>query len=587
MSLVLVLFFSFLTYAQEEAPLCSTYVDNLCDKAWSKEYKGNIVDEDGSFYMGEYKESSLGMDDYLNVKAIVAIKDKMPAELKKVLIGPLKKIEEAIESDGPLIIFRKRLEKAQDEYNYAFDFFFLEKMYRKKPYLKKLPYKDWTIKDKADYKRDKIVYLDLFLDLKYKDHPNWLRVKRVYKEVKKDLISYLQKNIKNKKFKEKVIAKVKSVKLTLPYANKKILGANVNCANADVNAYYSPSYNKFTVCAGFFNSYQSDGTLYLVIAHELAHSIDPREQGTDNFKQNAYAHKIRNEMLRKKDRVAYSCSRWEKVKKKMEEEHHSYKVFDNPLTKMARCLVDKSQLKPINEKNLKQIIDHYAMSSINGYLGGNRFTKMVASSYLDNGEVKKNKFYFSAEKLLTEDNGYHPYNELIFVTFPYYHVFKQELTCDLRKKKQYQKIARKERLDLEVFKNNIEKVRKLSKHYYGTLALSIGEEFSGLQSYNMAKVSGENFADWIAIHVLAEKLKTQKMKERRKMVRHGMIFFCQKPSIYKDYTKYTGVERKLSLYSHPVQRERIDNFFYRDMRNLLSCRVEKPKELYTERCSLE
>jgi len=95
-------------------------------------------------------------------------------------------------------------------------------------------------------------------------------------DVKKSLVSILKKSNLNEVDKKKMIKKIEDIKF-----------AGTNCTSTNVsmktkldplltsNAYYHEETNEFRYCNGMDRTNHSRFNRYFIIAHELAHSIDP------------------------------------------------------------------------------------------------------------------------------------------------------------------------------------------------------------------------------------------------------------------------------------------------------------------------
>lgn len=78
---------------------------------------------------------------------------------------------------------------------------------------------------------------DQIIRVKYEKHPNWKRVETTFKEVKSELAETVQDLKISSQIKKKLITKLDSVQLTLPFIDPKFnFGVN-NCASTEKNAY--------------------------------------------------------------------------------------------------------------------------------------------------------------------------------------------------------------------------------------------------------------------------------------------------------------------------------------------------------------
>lgn len=79
-----------------------------------------------------------------------------------------------------------------------------------------------------------------------------------------------------------------------------------------MNAFYSPSHHAFTVCAGYFNSFQSESALYGTIAHEIAHAIDPLSNAAHQCRTESPVFQSLNRLVGASG-PGMPCNEWEPI----------------------------------------------------------------------------------------------------------------------------------------------------------------------------------------------------------------------------------------------------------------------------------
>ncbi len=94
----------------------------------------------------------------------------------------------------------------------------------------------------------------------------------VFPGIKNALITKINSWPLDTKQKQLMISKIKSIRFEGSKCSS--FGSNIKSL-LKPNAYYNASANTFSYCAGMISESSSDFTLAMIVAHELAHSIDP------------------------------------------------------------------------------------------------------------------------------------------------------------------------------------------------------------------------------------------------------------------------------------------------------------------------
>ena len=99
-----------------------------------------------------------------------------------------------------------------------------------------------------------------------------------------------------------------------------------------------------------------------------------------------------------------------------------------------------------------------------------------------------------------------------------------------------------------------------------------GRDCSDLISKRLSRSANEDFADWAMVRALELRLKREPtLAKRREMAAHSTAFFCSVPSVLRDASALTNIEKKHSFEPHPDDRARLIRFFTPAVSELLGC----------------
>lgn len=398
------------------------------------------------------------------------------------------------------------------------------------------------------------------MDAKYKDSKNWLRVSGLFAQVKADIIA----EVKTLKLPDEEIASkvrtLEGIQLIPPYPDKRRIEPNASCDSTQENAYYDPTHKVFTVCAGLFNSMQSEKALYAVMAHEVGHSIDPQQFADDHVSQTSKIDSLLSPLVHSKTSPTIPCEKWNGALKQMALEQNKFTVpnFDS-MQKFYDCLAPKTGLQPLTPENVNRVANLAVKSHISSLATKKLFTYLAQPTKLnEDGESKPNDFTLRPDLLLAAlDGNLIVQNDIRSASSV--EIFVQDLACVHKnidgKDVTYQNAPPGQRKEL--FSAAIEDLTTIVRAQVNDEYSNCGRNCSGLQKYSLSVNSQENFADWIAQRALTRRLtRLPTTEQRRDAIGLAFSFFCRPPSALSLASDLTTTEKQFSQEVHPDDRPR-------------------------------
>ena len=180
---------------------------------------------------------------------------------------------------------------------------------------------------------------DEITQAKYLHHPNWIRATETFLKAKEDVLSVVEEIEGIAEGERRRLAdKIATVRLLFPppiNRNSHFFERfDKTCRTNFEVAFYHRYNNSVIVCAGFFNTHRSESSLYLAIAHEIAHAIGPNVLSFDRFLSSAHFGIL--ERLAERDET--SCADWE-IDKRHLFAMRPYQITDDraPLRRLISC----------------------------------------------------------------------------------------------------------------------------------------------------------------------------------------------------------------------------------------------------------
>ncbi len=386
-----------------------------------------------------------------------------------------------------------------------------------------------------------------------------------------------------------MIKKLKSVEISLPYGDPKILSNWSDCGEASINAFYTRRFNKITMCAGIFNTMQSEGTIYKIMAHEFAHSIDPSGMCEDNYKQTG-TRKIIETMYNAKGNTFDDCTKWKKIinenfscPKKIEEPGSPLKDFTN-------CLVDRSRLKPFKTESVREVASRQADGLMSSWASNHDFIRLTTPMIKKGTEEEPNEFYLRPDILNLNDNKFYKldYNSTYIPTAE---IFVQTLKCPVKENicpKDKPEHTPEETPEGQKFKDALDNTRDIIQGTLERMYSQCGIEEPSLAEDRLSKTSSENFADWLANKAMIQNLsQMDSLKDKRKFAQETGALCCDAPGTLDSAPpEFRKIEKTFSFAVHGDNRIRRLSVLTPEISDLIQCQSNESLQKGFGSCKL-
>lgn len=574
---------------------CEELSDSFCDFLWNDENLGNLVlSENQQLLVGNSTADLVSHSELLDFEALIASKCSLPAELMKLLkincsgnseldqTDWLNKLKLHLDSrDGEWVHDHIARERWKWRYNdiktyikRSISLSANRRTITKYPYLKTKIWEELDDLEKSFYMDDLHQIKSEIVIAKYENHPNFLRVKRIFDEVKQDIkfiISSLKFSVENK---ESMLNKIDTVRLVLPIEDPRVAGVSEECSTTLKNAYYYSSKNIFVICSGYFNAFQVDGHLYRVIAHEISHSIDPQQLAMDEYKTTKMANLLG---LVYSTNGQIDCQEWKTRAESIFISPESFYQLPNQVKQINKCLVDNKDLNELTMQALDTPTSLYTSKKMDSYAGAKYFTKLSQATIYKKGKLVPNQYYLNPQLLEAKRNNYIKED---YFSKGYFHlgaVFVQNMNCELflyDEKQSAENIRPLNFIPTEVFQKAIVKTEDMFKVYRKTLFSFVGRHDRYLQHHNLAQPADEFWADWMASHAMKLKIKriTDEL-DKRIFVLSTQAKFCRKDGLERLSGNYMEIEKIFSKEVHPLYRNRRLSYFLPEFADAFKCKA--------------
>ena len=556
---------------------CEEISDKNCLVVWSNQFKGNTSFGTEFIYMGYSPKSEMAYARKFDLEALVASAERIPADLKPELLPLVHELKSHLEKKNEEKAWLRHLAIIEYRIGSVIADTAEKRTFKRRPELKLKGKKedDKTFVDRQELNFD---FLDLqseILETKYARHPNWLRVEAAYKDVKNEMMALIQTFPLDKVVRDRLSQKVKSVKLTLPYTDRRRLGADESCTMDESNAFYYAAHNKFTVCAGYFNTLQSLGRMYFTIAHELAHAIDPGNYSYEFFQKTKVANLV--ELVSGKN-AQISCEQWQKLKAQAFAEPAAFFVLPEKIFQLSECLVDRKDLEPLTLDAIKEPCQARSFRKFSSYATYNYFTQLVSPQIYKYENLIDNEMFLRPDRLSATDEQYLflPNN---YAWFDANAIFVQEFRCQKGAGAEFKLNDAKDIAKSPAFESALSETRRLLTLYLQQRSSFEGRENSDLQDYNLSRPSGEFWADWVAKKVFSSLLKKATASDRKNMILAANASNCEKAGLGSVAPNLVKVEKKFSNEEHPESRSRRLFIFTEYVAQVMEC--SRGKEILT------
>jgi hypothetical protein len=564
---------------------CSELADQFCEDVWSPKNEGNLDNSVGKIRYGKSSKSDLTQVRKIDLEALIQCGPRLPADLR-TKVGPIQtKLKAIMKKEHDAEDWYEVLNQAENQFWDQVKAVAHARTYAKHPEIKNINETDQTIEQKSYYKTEFLDLKNQVITAKYEKHPNWLRVVRLFKDVIRDLNSEIPKWNLAPEVKTKLLEKINSVQLKLPFSDPRVLNAEdpelANCFSTVNNAFYESEHHNFTMCAGQFNSAQNDAEIYWTIAHEVGHSIDPENQASDEFMRSTVG-KVVDKFCNAKGPV-YSCTEWEGLKKTVLGEPSKITEPVLPFSKLTACLKSPKDLKAFEQKEIQKVADATAERDMKTFASKNEFTDLALEVEDKKGSPVKYQYFMRPDRLRAYNDGkIITQRQCTSDSSIYLEIFTQELSCDgydAKDSNRSEKFA-------EALKATKAVGKAINEHWYSFC----GRECSGLSAADISRDTSEDTADWIAHKVTTRFLKREpSLTKRRELATTAFTTFCRSYSEYRnaqdlisEEANYTSEESD----EHPEDRKRILSIFSPEVMKIVSCSPDQSTEEASGKCEL-
>lgn len=568
---------------ESSAPVCATITDGFCAQLWDAEHQGNLKTADGEIILGRSNKSNL--IDLVTIeekKALIHSVPRWPEDLRMRAKNLLARLKMNLKDEAETITWIRRYNRWDQDWNQILSDVAEERAIRRHPEMKKIRLSDRTQIESSFINREYYQLLDELTIAKYSQHPDWKRVENSFEMIRGHLLTEIGEFPYSEEFKSFLRKRVSEVELTLPLLNTDVFDGRRDCAEGAINAYYLGNYNKITICTGLIHSLKSDSSIFLILAHELSHSIDPSMFNMAWLQENGERTKALRPLIGIKDKPL-ACDQWQNILATFAQAPIEKVASPRPYDSLALCLDGGKPLqKNLTESEVRRQVDEDLVDSFNYLSNRNIFSTMVVPSFTEFGKEKQNPFYLGPDVFMASfsDKGYATTNMKIRSVPLSFEIFYQVVQCE------YEKL--KTSIPLNVFfteKGPPEKTKilkssiEVTKQIYGGLFeesySSCGQFCGAFVRKNMARNVDEKFADWMAFRIFKRYLLNKKsLEERRFASAMALANLCDRPSVRQAAGVLLEVEKTYSIEPHGENRERRLSLYNEAIAEVVQCKPE-------------
>ena len=559
---------------------CSQITDSFCELLWNPVHEGNLRYGDSEIQIGKSEKSEHSYLLIAQLEDLLRGYEFFPDDLKTNLKEVFDEIREHLNREIDSSKWTRRMNALSQRYTDIVQDTADERTEKAHPDLKSVKKEDRTLEMRGKYTA---AFYDLLREIhkaKFENSPNWKRVERIFDTVKADTLAEVAQFNLPPELVSRLLKKVQSVELVLPTSDPRILGNDGidGCDTVTYNAFYTSTSNKLTICAGFFNGFRSDSTLYFVMAHELGHSIDPVNLSSDMQDESAFSLAV--DKLFKMPMKEPSCSEWEQFRKDYLGLSPAFQPLPHPYQKLTECFSSTTNLKPMDETALRPIIQTFSTHTISRFATSNSFTHIAQPTLTKKGKVTPNELYLRPdlwahsrragleipENFLFQDMQYG-------VARAFSHFFQcSQCTNNVKTSSSSDQVC-------DAFDKAIEDTTRLVHAAYEDAWKYCGQECSSLTSYQFSRNNQEYFADWLAGKTFQRYLSRENsVQTRREKAALAIAVACTSPGATKDAPHFTAREKKHSLEPHGDNRHRRFAIFTAETAKLLECEIDEDIE---------
>jgi hypothetical protein len=550
---------------------CAAISDNFCSVLWNKSNEGNLVIFDGLIRTGRSKKSKNKLSTLDNDHAFINSIEHMPEDMQKVFAPIAKKLSEVLDAEVDSTKWYRDYQQVKTLINNAIEDLADERFDKKFAPANSQDYESWTVEQSLNYQKESRDIKSQITIAKYAKNPNWLRVEKIFPKVKDELLKTIDSLTISEKDRNDLKDRVSKTKLSLPIKDPSSIDASDECASTEVNAFYTSTTNYFTVCAGFFNQYQSEAALVTTISHELAHAIDSESKAkTDWRKTSPVAQSLRK--LNGKSHQTFQCSEWKKINNSVLTPKKEFTIKSSAMDKLYSCLRGDKELDPMNLESVSTSVKQIVRKNIANYADGKIFSSLLNKTRKVKKENKDSEFYYRPDLLTSKDIGYKESTQERDV-YPH-ELFMQNFYCLLEDNKltkdSYQTASKQVRDDL--FDKAVTQTSKILETEQMDYLQHCGLNCSSLASFGLSINPREKMADWFANKAFPLYLKDVKPEHQAEAAGVASSLFCPESV---ESTDFESAEKKFSLETHSDDRNRRISSFIPEVAKILNCEIDE------------
>jgi len=548
----------------------------FCDELWSANNNGDLKFQ----IQGKTFEVNTALDQFSYtssyielLKRILVVKDQFPQDFKEELAKRhyfdkvaswLKGYSKEKQSLKTHLEMREALDHFQVEWEFAYKNVNATKVSKKYPHFRPSSWNPYPMD--YEYKKEKRDFLANIFDMIWDQHPQTLKVKKRFEELKNLLLVSIDSwtNLPTD-LKREWKKSIKTVSF-MPLHSDYIIRDQLECLLDLDNAFYLPGEHSITICAGALFRDNLDMT----ILHELSHALGDNRRMT-LIEMNGPFAKIQKEIKnacfpkKLKNRMTLNPS-WFELKKTIEELPFEKKLIGDelPAYPIWNCLSSKSAKAPFDITILKERIKHKAENlAIDSAYDGNLSSLLQPELTFRSGEKYENVEFLNPCYILdTKNKHLYPNDIHTFYWFfiqEYLSIVKNPLKPEIDKAEAFMKAQKEaQRLYYHLITHSFSKA-------------SIFSGFKTLVSENFSQDVEEDFADLTAVITyskILEQLATPLLREAKLF--QAIAWYCPRRSLKAEDKQLNQVEHELSKKPHGLGIARFNKILIAPIRQLLN-----------------
>ncbi len=540
---------------------CRVLADSYCKAFWQGNSPGNYEGNGVVVRSGDSEKGAISENLRMDLEALVNSekkladsKDPVDRKIAEKLHGPLERLAWLLEIENDSDSWNANLSEVQDWISSGLKEIAKETVENKK------------IESEVLLKKAKSDELDALIDrvirAQYEDHPNWKRVQSNFEKAKESLLKEVGRLPYDEGTKARFRSRISKISLSMPYHSKDVFGfSGGGCGpSTTVNAFYSPLTNRFTVCQGLFNSYQSDGFQLFVIGHELSHSVEPDvDARLRTASDEDSIGKIMNELIEKNGN-AFSCSDWERRKAEIFQvaAEKNEKALIHPMEKLLSCLSKDTTQQLKTNRDLDSVSAEFWVGMRADLSQKHAFSKFLAKEWAGKDSFIKNPFLDNPRAFAAYLNNVVPAAHNVVESAKAFYILQQEKLCQTKGGKvsaqDFQKIVKNTGAVIQAVEK--EKLKHCGKY---------------CDDDPYQKGIGENYADWLSIQAYGDYLRSLPPNQRTFGLFEAGLAWCEDENPTKLDREIMRAEDMFTSEPHAALFRRFESQFNTENAQIVGC----------------